>query len=212
MTHKTVSDDTHIYGKCNVEATLLAAKELSDRAFKLYIRMNLHQDKHTYALSPVAIQQDIGMTDKRYREAVKELIEKGYLVQQEKYKSLYIFFEYPQKDNEHYEQNAVTPDDPARTDRLPGKNGQMTRRDWVDDPSILGGEIEHNITSHTTEDTTDNNCALDDNKERDYQSYLQEYNSYFQRKQKQANPLEIPLAGPESNANNIDWENDDLPF
>ena len=197
MTHKTVSDDTHIYGKCNVEATLLAAKELSDRAFKLYIRMNLHQDKHTYALSPVAIQQDIGMTDKRYREAVKELIEKGYLVQQEKYKSLYIFFEYPQK---------------ARTDRLPGKNGQMTRRDWVDDPSILGGEIEHNITSHTTEDTTDNNCALDDNKERDYQSYLQEYNSYFQRKQKQANPLEIPLAGPESNANNIDWENDDLPF
>ena len=58
VTHKTVSDDTHIYGKCNVEATLLAAKELSDRAFKLYIRMNLHQDNHTYALSPASIQHD----------------------------------------------------------------------------------------------------------------------------------------------------------
>lgn len=207
MTHKTVSDDTHIYGKCNVEATLLAAKELSDRAFKLYIRMNLHQDNHTYALSPVAIQHDIGMTDKRYREAVKELIEKGYLVQQEKYKSLYFFFEYPQKDNEHYERNAVTPDDPAKMDTSSGENGQMTRRDLADDPSISGGEIEHNITSHTTDDTTDNNYALDDNKKHDYQSFLQEYNSYIQKKQR-----EDAYAEPGSNVDSIDLENDDLPF
>ena len=36
----------------------LDSKELSDRAFKLYIRMNLHQDNHTYALSPASIQHD----------------------------------------------------------------------------------------------------------------------------------------------------------
>ena len=71
ITHKTVSDDSHIYGKCNVEAVLRAGKELSDRAFKLYVRLNLHQDGHTYALSPIAIQGDIGLSDKRYREAVK---------------------------------------------------------------------------------------------------------------------------------------------
>ena len=92
VTHKTTSDDTHIYSKYNVDATMSAAKELSDRAFKLYARLNLHQDGHVYALSPIAIQADIGMSDKRYREAVKELTDKGYLVQQEKHKSLYVFY------------------------------------------------------------------------------------------------------------------------
>lgn len=99
ITHKTLSDKEHPYGICNIAATLTAAKELTDRAYKLYIRMSLHQDGHTYALSPVEINNNIGMTDKRYREAVKELIDKGYLVQHKDHKSVYIFYEAPAIDN-----------------------------------------------------------------------------------------------------------------
>ena len=46
-THKAVSDDEHIYSKFNIMATEKAAKELSDRAFKLYVRLNLNKDGFT---------------------------------------------------------------------------------------------------------------------------------------------------------------------
>lgn len=94
-TKKTISDDAHIYGICNISATLSAAKELTDRAFKLYLRMSLHQDGYTYALSPVEICNSIGMSDKRYREAVNELITKNYLTQSENQRNMFVFYENP---------------------------------------------------------------------------------------------------------------------
>lgn len=99
ITKKTLSDKDHPYGICNIAAMLTAAKELTDKAFKLYTRMSLHQDGHTYALSPVEINNSIGMTDKRYRDAVKEMIQRGYLVKHPQYKSVYFFYEAPSIDN-----------------------------------------------------------------------------------------------------------------
>ena len=93
QTKKTVSDKANLYSKCNIEACLEASRVLTDRAFKLYIRMNLHQDGFTYALSPVEILEQIGMSEKRYHYAVRELIEKGYLVRNESNKMLYDFYE-----------------------------------------------------------------------------------------------------------------------
>lgn len=95
MTKKTLSDDTHVYGICNVDATLSAAQELTDRTFKLYLRMSLHQDGFRYALSPAEISNSIGMSAKKYRESVKELISKKYLVPSEEQKNLYVFYEDP---------------------------------------------------------------------------------------------------------------------
>ncbi len=97
QTKKTVSDKANLYSKCNIEACLEASRVLTDRAFKLYIRMNLHRDGFTYALSPVEILEQIGMSEKRYHYAVRELIEKGYLVRNESNKMLYDFYENPQK-------------------------------------------------------------------------------------------------------------------
>ena len=98
VTSKTLSDAEHTYSRTNIEATLVAAETLSDNAFKLYVRMNLHQNDFKYALSPVAIKAEIGMSTSKYRSAVKELIRKGYLVLAPEMKNLYIFYEYPQKD------------------------------------------------------------------------------------------------------------------
>lgn len=57
ITHKTCSDENHLYGIFNIVATLLAGRTLSDRAFKLYVRMNLHQHLYGYALSPAEIER-----------------------------------------------------------------------------------------------------------------------------------------------------------
>lgn len=73
---------------------------MTDRAFKLYLRMSLHQDGYTYALSPVEIINSIGMSDKKYREAVNELISKNYLVQSKDRKNMFVFYENPHSCNE----------------------------------------------------------------------------------------------------------------
>lgn len=228
ITHKTVSDDAHIYGKCNVDATMSAAKELSDRAFKLYVRLNLHQDGHTYALSPVAIQADIGMSDKRYREAVKELTDKGFLVQQEKYKSLFVFYEFPQRDDKKYRQKAKAPDNPAESAVSSTQNGRITRPNRDDNPAISGGEIEHYITSHTTKDiTTINNRCMDvspkEKNKAPIDEILEEQQKRLeeQRKNKEALAWEMPVydsddsvmyAEPEKHDDSFDLDNGDLPF
>lgn len=98
ITKKTLSDKENVYGIMNVDAMLSAALTLSDRAFKLFVRMMLHQDGFVYALSPVEIERSIGMSDKRYREAVNELIASGYLVRDPSYRNVYIIFESPEND------------------------------------------------------------------------------------------------------------------
>lgn len=164
-TRKTQSDAAHLYGIMNIDAVLSAAHNLSDRAYKLYIRMMLHQDGHTYALSPVEINRSIGMSDKRYRDAVKELIDKGYLVQSAKHKSLYTIYEYPEKDSPVFQNRT---DSPSISDRCPVENGYMPRPFGRDNPSISGGEIVHNITPNNTVNSTDDSTSVVG--ENDYES------------------------------------------
>lgn len=153
ITKKAVSDADHIYGIFNISATLAAARSLSDRAFKLYCRMNLHRDGHTYALSPAEIEQSAGLSDKRYREAVKELIEKGFLVQDEKRKNLYAFYEHPEIGINVAEKTVLSS----------GEAGYMSRQSREHNPAKSEGERIHNITSDTTEENTRNNNWVEEN-------------------------------------------------
>lgn len=98
ITHKTKSDAEHLYSVDNLEAVKRAAKELTDRAFKLYVRMNLNKDEYTYALSPKAICEEFGISEGKYRDAVRELIAKGYMRQSDEQKNVYHFFENPADD------------------------------------------------------------------------------------------------------------------
>lgn len=112
VTKKTLVDTENTYSKINIEAVCTAARMLSDKTFKLYMRMNLHQNNYTYALSPADIKEVMGLSVGQYRAAVKEMIQKMYLVLVEGRKNLYRFYEYPQKDCDTYgtlaiEQNTV---------------------------------------------------------------------------------------------------------
>lgn len=95
VTHKFDSDNEDLYGIFDPEATSIAARDLSDRAFKLWVKMNLYQDGYKYALSPVEVEKTFGMSDKRYRLAVNELIARGYLVKTEEYRNTFDFYEKP---------------------------------------------------------------------------------------------------------------------
>ena len=181
VTKKTLSDADHTYSRANIEATLLAASVLSDNAFKLYVRMNLHQNDFTYALSPVAIEAAIGMSEGKYRSAVKELIRKGYLVLSPEMKNLFVFYEHPQKDcAESFveEPNVNTADHVANTEghgthsddhvtettTSSSKNKQMDIKIQPGNPTVPSTEILQNITGNTTthnEINTPENTIMD---------------------------------------------------
>ena len=159
VTHKAESDKENLYGIFNIEATSAAARNLSDRAFKLWTRMNLHQDGYRYGLSPAEIEKFFGMTDKRYRSAVNELIGKGYLVKSEQQKNLFHFYENP------FEQITL----PKTTDATPristssrysakaaGSLDTMTQQNGMNNLTDSGREIvQNNTTDNTFASTTE---------------------------------------------------------
>lgn len=154
VTKKTQSDKEHTYALVNLEAMFAAACELSDRAFKLYSRLNMHCDGYTYGLSPVEIQRTVGMSEDRYRTAVKELVKKGYLVQSTSQRNLFTFYEYPRKDapstamNEEDQLPKITAQSSDITQTIPEKPQHQ--------PSQNQGRNITTITSHNTRDNTVN--------------------------------------------------------
>lgn len=179
ITKKTNSDEQHIYSPDNIEAVLTAARVLTDRAFKLYVSMNLHQNGYTYGLSAVDVKNRIGFLEKKYRQAVSELIEAGYMVENPNVKHEFTFYEAPYIDNamqpkrENYisqtgDDGFQTDCNPVQTDRGCASNGQDTQPKQGGHTARMGthplpnGQDTHpkqgrEIIQDNTEDTTINN-------------------------------------------------------
>lgn len=153
---------------------------LSDRAFKLYIRMNLHQPGYGYGLSPKEIHDAVGMSEDRYRSARRELEEKGYLVPVAEKMNRYTFYEYPQKDNLQPMEN----DDINHAD-LEGTHGEgehITSGNVRIPPVKTGGEI---LQYNTYRTSNNRNNVTDVTKGNSYPSYLELMKKREQEKQKE---------------------------
>ena len=82
-----------LYAMYNLDALQYAMIDLKGEAFKLWVYIGKNQNGYTFALSKVdAIKWGVG-SKSSYDRAVKELIEKGYLV--ERSKNHYDFYEIP---------------------------------------------------------------------------------------------------------------------
>ena len=71
-----------------------AARDMSPHALKLYLYLAANADNYTFALSPAAITEEIGMPRSTYHDQFKVLVNKGYLVNT--HGNTYDFFEKPQ--------------------------------------------------------------------------------------------------------------------
>ena len=65
----------------------------SSAALGLYIWLVGNKDNYTFALSPEAIENQIGMARSSYNGAVKRLIDLGYLVRKDENSNVYDFYE-----------------------------------------------------------------------------------------------------------------------
>lgn len=85
----------NFYAAINLNALELAAIDLKSGAFKLWIYFAKNQDNYTFGLSNKAVAEQFGIKKDQYDSAVKELIEKGYLIETAKNK--YVFKELAEK-------------------------------------------------------------------------------------------------------------------
>lgn len=71
-----------------------ASRDLGHTALRLYLYLAANADNYNLALSPAAIENEIGMPRSTYSDQFKKLINKGYIVH--KGGNQYEFFEKPQ--------------------------------------------------------------------------------------------------------------------
>lgn len=92
---KAESNSISIYGIYNKKATFAAMRALNWSGFKLWNYLNLNQSGYELGLSMKDVVKECGMNKNTYYTAVKELIDKGYLVEVELYPNLtgYLFIE-----------------------------------------------------------------------------------------------------------------------
>lgn len=92
---KEKADNKNYYCKINLSALECAATDLKSGAFKLWIYFAKNQDNYSFGLSNKAVAETFGIKKDQYDNAVKELIEKGYLIEQSK--NNYVFKEIKEK-------------------------------------------------------------------------------------------------------------------
>lgn len=92
---KELCDSNNHYTMINLNALECAARNLKSGAFKLWVYFAKNQDNYTLALSNKAVAEYFGIKKDQYDNAVKELIEKGYLI--ETAKNIYQFKELSEK-------------------------------------------------------------------------------------------------------------------
>lgn len=97
---KAKADRYNPYTLLNLQALEKACRALESKAgFKLYMYCARNQDNYTFALSREDFMQYANCAETAYRSAVKELIEKGYFVQQDA-KGQYYFNEWGRVEEE----------------------------------------------------------------------------------------------------------------
>ena len=124
-----------------------AIKDLQPYAFSLYLYFAANADTYTFALSPEAVNLSIGMARSTYRDQLKILINKGYLV--ETGSNTFDFYEVPQARGAQLKNNLS-----ARDFENTGNVQEEEPANNLIDPSSI--EIDNIITNNKTNNGENN--------------------------------------------------------
>lgn len=78
--NKEKCNSDNLYAAINLNAMNNAAIALDAGAFKLWCYFAKNQNQYSFELSSKAVERDFGIKIKQYNNAIKELTDKGYLV------------------------------------------------------------------------------------------------------------------------------------
>lgn len=103
--HKEPADKNHVYGLINKEAAMTALRELSPNEIKLFMYIAFNQEGFQMALSTADIARVTGANVDGIRTAVRGLIKKGYLIENDG--QYYDFYEVPQCGGENVDKKTA---------------------------------------------------------------------------------------------------------
>lgn len=93
--NKEPTDRKHKYMCVNIEAMQMAMNDLTPAQLKVWVYFAKNQNEYEFELSSVAVCAFCNISDKTYREAIKTLVAKRYLIKRENNKKVYDFYEIP---------------------------------------------------------------------------------------------------------------------
>ena len=91
---RTKRDSDNIYATTNIQALQAAMNNLNNSSFKLWCYLNKNQEHYQFELSQKACAE-WGIKKDSYYSAVKDLINKGYLICKNENSNIYSFYEMP---------------------------------------------------------------------------------------------------------------------
>lgn len=93
--NKEPTDRNNLYMCLNIDALQKAMNDLTPAQLKVWMYFAKNQNNYQFELSSVAVCGFCNISDKTYREAVKTLVAKRYLVPRAADKKCYDFYEIP---------------------------------------------------------------------------------------------------------------------
>lgn len=97
---KALCDTDNLYAKVNINAMLQAMKNLTPRAFEIWLYLAKNQNNYTFSFSPLSVQKETGIPKKTVQDCIRVLIENNYLIQRNDDSNIYDFYEIPQEKEE----------------------------------------------------------------------------------------------------------------
>lgn len=94
--NKAPTDRNHVYMCLNIDALQKAMCALTPAQLKVWMYFAKNQNNYKFELSSVAVCSFCGISDKTYRDAVKELVSQRYLVKGNN--GIYDFYEIPKEE------------------------------------------------------------------------------------------------------------------
>ncbi len=94
--NKQPCDKHHIYTCVNIDALTYAMNDLTPAHFKVWFYFAKNQNEYNFELSSIAVQNFCNVSDKTYRDAIKAMVEKRYLIRRGN-SIVYDFYEIPPK-------------------------------------------------------------------------------------------------------------------
>lgn len=208
--------DEKTYGCITREAARLAAKKLNDgtAAYILYTHLALSQDGYTFALSPQAIFNELGITNNQYDRAIKKLKENGYLVQVKG--NRYNFYTIPQILNDVEQLSPNVDNTPPHVDEgIPPSENSIkfevdskvkicdTRRELIPNNTL------NNTLNNNKGDKTNEEFIINNQKENNIDSMLKDMSEWIS--DYKHNQSDTFVSGDEKEYNEVSDENDSKP-
>lgn len=103
ITHKEPCDQHNIYARINKKSMIEAINNLHCTPFSIWIYLASQANNYKFVFSSYAVSKELGIKKSTIQNAIRELINKNYLVQRDFNSNIYDFYELPKEKEENLE-------------------------------------------------------------------------------------------------------------